>query len=210
MLLTLQGSLNADLNMDTVPASTFNEHAGWPLVEGRAALTLGPRGKGDLPMTVGVSSHVGEYRVTFPGAVDLPAKTWSLNADVKIPFNKCWGIQGEIFTGENLSTFLGGIGQGYDFTLRQSIYSQGGWVEAYHYWTPSLHSHAGLFIDDPNDANLFAATARTYNQVYFGNIIYDVTKQFSLGLEVSSWRTLYKGETPGEAVRTEFMAKYGF
>lgn len=210
LLLTVQGSVNADVNMDTVPAGITNDHSGWPLLEGRAALTIGERGKGCLPTVVGVSSHVGEYRVTFPGAVDLPARTWSLNGDIKIPINECWGFQGEIFTGENLSTFLGGIGQGYDFTLRQSVYSQGGWFEAYHYWNKALHSHAGLFIDDPNDANLSAATARTYNQVYFGNIIYDVTKQFSIGLEVSSWRTLYKGETPGESVRTEFMAKYGF
>jgi hypothetical protein len=210
MLLTVQGSLNSNLNMDTVPTGNLNEHAGWPLLEGRVALTIGERGKGCLPITVGVSSHIGEYRVTFPGAVDVPSKTWSLNGDLKVPINECWGFQGEIFTGENLSTFLGGIGQGYDFPSRQSIYSQGGWIEAYHYWNKSWHSHTGLFIDDPNDANLTAATARTYNQAYFGNIIYDITKQFSVGLEVSSWRTLYKGMTPGESLRTEFMAKYCF
>ena len=44
----------------------------------------------------------------------------------------------------------------------------------------------------------------------FGNVIYDITKQFQLGLEVGSWKTLYKAELPGEDIRTEFMARYGF
>jgi hypothetical protein len=41
-------------------------------------------------------------------------------------------------------------------------------------------------------------------------LIYDVTKNLLVGVEVSSWKTLYVGELPGDSVRTEFVAKYGF
>ncbi|MCC6125183.1 MAG: hypothetical protein IT426_09495 [Pirellulales bacterium] len=209
LLLTLQGSINGNVVADTSPLGV-GDQSGWPILEGRAALTFGPRGKNDLPITVGVSSHVGEQRFLFPIVGYLPAKTWSLNADWKVPFNECTGIQGECFMGDNLSAFFGGIGQGYDFTLRESIYSRGGWMEFYHYWSPRWHSHFGYCLDDPDDNDIAAAAGRIYNQVYFGNIIFDITKQFQLGLEVGSWKTLYKGETPGEDLRTEFMVKYGF
>jgi hypothetical protein len=209
LLLTLQGSINGNIVADTAAAGV-GDQSGWPVLEGRAALTFGPRGKDDLPITVGVSSHIGEQRFTFPNATNLPAKTWSLNADFKVPLTRCTGFQGECFMGENLSAFLGGIGQGYDFTLRESIYSRGGWLEVYHFWTPCWHSHVGYCLDDPNDADISLAAGRVYNQAIFGNIIYDVTKQFQLGFEVSSWKTLYKGETPGESIRSEFMVKYGF
>jgi hypothetical protein len=124
--------------------------------------------------------------------------------------NEYWGFQGECFVGENLSQFLGGIGQGYDFTLRRSIYSQGGWIEGYYYWTDKFHSHIGYTLDDPLDSDITPAAGRTYNQVIWGNVIYDVTKQFQLGLEVGSWRTLFQAETPADSIRTELMVRYGF
>ena len=61
-------------------------------------------------------------------------------------------------------------------------------------WTPRLHSHVGYGIDDPNDDDLTFVGSRAYNQFYFGNLSYDVTKNFLAGIEVSSWRTLYVGQ----------------
>jgi hypothetical protein len=209
MLLTMQGSLNGNVVTDT-DALAVGDQSCWPILEGRAAITLGPRGKNDLPITVGVSSHVGEQNYRFAGPVIDHARTWSINADWKVPFNECTGIQGECFAGENLGSFLGGIGQGYNFVLREPIYSRGGWLELYHYWSPRWHSHFGYCVDDPNDNDITLAVGRIYNQAYFGNVVFDVTKLFQLGLELSSWKTLYKGELPGEDVRVEFMAKYGF
>jgi hypothetical protein len=209
LLLTMQGSINGDIVTDTASMAT-GDQAGWPVLEGRAALTFGPRGKDEHPITLGVSSHVGEQRFTFANVKDLPVRTWSLNADLKLPVNERWGFQGECYMGDNLSTFLGGIGQGFDFSRRQPIYDRGGWMEVYYDWTHCWHSHVGYCLDDPNDNDITPASGRTYNQAFFGNVIYDVTKQFTLGLEVGSWKTLYKAETPGESIRTEFMAKYGF
>jgi hypothetical protein len=161
---------------------------------------------------LGASGHVGEQRFTFVSPnpqKDLRARTWSLNADLKAPITDRLGFQGEFQIGEDLSTFYGGILQGYDFVLRNPVYDTGGWMEVWYDWSPCWHSHVGYCIDDPLDRDI-SSGGRIYNSAYFGNLIYDVTKQFNCGLEVSSWRTLYKNNTPGEAVRIEFMAKYGF
>ena len=83
-------------------------------------------------------------------------------------------------------------------------------------WTPRLHSHFGYSVDDPDNNDLHYTGERSYNQFYFGNLIYDLTKQFQVALEVSSWKTLYvtvppsPTQLPGESVRFEFMAKYCF
>ncbi|MEN6557873.1 MAG: hypothetical protein ABFC54_06810, partial [Thermoguttaceae bacterium] len=112
--------------------------------------------------------------------------------------------------GENLGTFLGGIGQGVDPIGLNPIRDAGGWFEVWYDWTPTLHSHVGYSVDDPNDHDIHYYAGKTYNQFYYGNMIFDVTKNFQVGLEVSSWRTLYRDQLPGDSVRTEFVAKYGF
>ena len=142
--------------------------------------------------------------------VDQRRRTWSGNLDVRVPLTDRLGVQGECFVGENLSAFLGGIGQGIEPTTLQPIRDAGGWVEMWFDWTPRLHSHVGYSLDDPNNNDLVTATDKSYNQFYYGNLSYDLTKSFLVGMEVSSWKTLYVGEEPGDSVRCEFVAKYGF
>jgi len=209
-LFTFQASINQ--NAFESSGNARSEFAGWPIIEGRAAITLGERkGPDALPVTLGVSSHIGDeqFDVTS-GPQDLHRKTWSLNADLRIPITKQLGFQAEFFTGQNLDTFLGGVGQGIDPVTFQGIHSTGGWCEMWYDWTPCSHSHFGYSLDDPKDEDLHLSSERSYNQFYYGNFSYDLTKQFLVGLEVSSWKTLYVDQAPGESVRFEFVAKYGF
>ena len=215
-LLTFQGSLNADIVSEfstSVPAGFAGDQAGWPVLEGRTAITLGDRGKGGRPITLGLSGHVGEQVYDFmvaPARDDVYFRTWSMCVDLKAPITDRFGLQGEYFCGENLGGYLGGILQGIDVGLRQPIYSHGGWLELWYDITDRLHSHVGYTIDDPLDRDLSSASARRYNGVVWGNLIYDITKQFTTGIEVGSWRTLYMNKEPGESIRVEFMAKYSF
>jgi hypothetical protein len=210
LLFTAQGSVDADIVTDT-GAGVVNDHAALPVAEGRIAWTFGPRGKEDHPIVFGVSSHLGNQRFYYTGVHpdDVLAKTWSFNADLKAPVNERLGFLGEYFTGENLGAFLGGIGQGFNIPAKETIYSSGGWMEVYYYWTPCWHSHFGYTVDDPVDHEV-PAGGRTYNQAIWGNLIYDVTKQFQIGLEVGQWETVYKDKLPGDSTRIEFMARYGF
>lgn len=229
--MEVQGSLNQDIIPDFPTASVDREPADWPLIEGRLGWVVGPRGKGCRPITFGISGHIGEMEFDFrdpsPPPLNLPPeddrrfRTWSLNADVRVPLTDRLGVQGEFFTGENLSSFLGGIGQGVCACNRNTIRSTGGWIDVWYDWTDRFHTHAGWGLDDPVNTDFLVG--RTYNQFIFLNFSYDVTKSLVTGIEVTSWKTLYQDRRegqvpdtvlgprrPGEAVVVAWMLKYGF
>jgi hypothetical protein len=214
-LLTLQGSLNANCLSDfSGHADILREPGGWPTIEGRTALTLGYRGRGCKPIVAGLSGHIGNVGFDhYAGgallADDVRRRTWSLNLDLDVPITDRFGLRGELFTGEALGTYLGGVGQSINPITLEPIRSRGGWGEIYYYWTGRLHSHVAYGVDDPVDGDVVAG-GRTYNQFYFANIMYDVTKKFRLGFEVGQLKTLYNGLNPGDCTRMEFMARYGF
>jgi len=215
LLLTWQGALTGNVVWDFTGDPTIaGQHSGWPVLEGRVATTLGRRtGPDALPITLGLSGHIGEQEFDFlppnPDPVDdLVRRTWSFNVDFSYPITPRFGVQFELFMGENLGAYMGGVLQGIDRNTRRGIRSRGGWVDVWYDWSPSLHSHAGYSIDDPINSDL--TTGRTYNHFIFGNVVYDITKAFTAGLEVSSWKTLWIDQRPGNSVRFEFQVKYGF
>ncbi len=205
--LDIETSLNTDAASDFTNGATSNgDHAGWPLIEMRVGSTVGKR----HPVKFGVSGHVGEsvYDLTVD---DTVRQTWSLNADLKMPITDRLGFQGELFTGTNLKTFLGGIVQGVDCTASENaIRSSGGWFNFWYDWTPRLHSAVGYTIDDPIDTDIACNLGRLYNQAYWGNISYNLTKKFTMGVEVSQWKTLFTTQTAANSTRIEYVAKYGF
>jgi hypothetical protein len=238
VMFTAQGSLNTNVVSDTSFVGGSALASGWPLLEGRLALTLGQRGKGCLPCEFGVSSHVGDviYDIhqntpaagstyaTSPfsyTAIGVDRPTWSLNVDARVPITSRFGVQGELFLGENLGAFLGGVGQSADVTgiwsgstlvqaaTGKSIRSRGGWIDVWYDWTPRLHSHVGYSIDDPFDSDV--TSVRIYNAFAFSNVSFDLTSKFLVGFEYSFWRTIWDGPSV-DATSQNFnlVAKYGF
>jgi hypothetical protein len=213
-LVTAQISANQQV-LEDATTTIKGETSNWPILEGRTAWTVGERGKGCLPITFGMSGHVGEEQFDYavlnqPIIPNNRRRTWSGNLDLRVPVTERLGFQAECFTGENLGAFLGGIGQGIDPVGLNTIRASGGWCEVWYDWTPTLHSHVGYSVDDPNDHDVITTGGKTYNQFYFGNVSYDVTKNFLIGMEVSSWKTIYVNQLPGDSLRCEFVAKYGF
>jgi len=228
----LQTSLNENVTADFASnPGVRREAAGWPTLEGRAAIAwdngLGAKKQSEI----GISGHLGEtgfdFLVAGPPPSNLPPqddarfRTWSFNIDARLPVTDRFGVQVEFFTGANLSTFLGGIGQGVCPCLRVPIRSVGGWADFWLDWTQRLHSHAGFGVDDPNDND--SLLGRTYNQFIFANLTYDVTPKLLTGFEVTSWKTLYhetrvgqipanqlSASAPGESVVLQWMVKYAF
>jgi len=230
-LLTAQFALAQDIVPDfSTTSGVDREPAGWPVVEGRLGWTLGDRRHG-RPVELGVSGHIGETGFDFttagPPPLNLPPEddarfqTWSFNIDLKAPITERLMVKAELFTGANLSPFLGGIGQGVCPCLRVPIRSSGGWFDVGYDLTSRLHLHGGAGLDDPNDNDLLVG--RSYNHFIFGNVSFDVTDQLLTGFEVAWWKTLYMdsrqgqipdadvGPTePGESVVLEWMVRYGF
>jgi len=213
--LTLQGSLNMDILQDfTTDSSVQADVAGWPVLEGRVAWQFA-RGltEGAKPAEIGTSAHIGEVVYDFltpnPNPTDdVTRRTWSFNVDVNVPITERLSFRSEFFTGENLSAYMGGILQGVDKQTRRTIRSTGGWFDFGYKWTPRLRSYAGYSIDDPFDQDL--TSGRTYNHFYFANLLYDVTDKFMVGVDVSSWKTLWVGRSPGDLVRFDFQVQYNF
>lgn len=227
----LQGSLNQDI-VDDFPTDpgVRRESSFFPVLQARTALQLASF-DASRPIRLGVSGHYGETGFDFirsgppplnlPPADDTRFTTWSVNLDAEVPLSPVLTLRGEVFRGANLSPFLGGIGQGVCPCLRVPIRSTGGWLELVRVWSPEWESHFGAGIDDPNDED--SLMGRVQNQVFFGNLIWQVTDELSTGWEVAYWRTLYGDRragqvppalltpsTPGDAVTLEWMVRYDF
>ncbi len=226
LMLTSQFALTQNIVTDFAASpGVRREPTGWPILQGRLATTLGDRTAG-RPIEVGVSGHIGETGFDFltagPPPLNLPPemdrrfRTWSFNVDVRVPITDRLSVKGEFFTGENLSAFLGGIGQGVCGCTRSTVRSSGGWFDVTYKLTPRWRVAAGYGLDDPVDSDLLFG--RTYNQFLFANTSFDVTKSLVTGFEVASWRTLYQDTRPeptaptepGESLVFQWMVKYGF
>lgn len=213
--------------------------AGWPVIEGRVAMSLFKEARCGLPITVGFSGHIGEQYFKFSPiagsgmattAERKEVKTWSANIDLDVPVTKQFKLLGEYYQGTNLSSFCGGINQGVDLYRRQSIDDQGWWASAHYDWTNKLAINVGYGIDKPKGSDLVGVTiekdgmttARTKNSIYFVNAIYNWTNHFMTGLEVSYWETGYQkantasgdpdivSRDTSRAVRTEFVTRLSF
>jgi hypothetical protein len=210
LMTTLQFSANEQVFEENSTVDV-GKPSDWPIIEGRAAWTIGERGKDCHPIVFGASGHIGEEENDVTGGVkDVCRRTWSGNLDLRVPITDRLGLQGECYVGENLGAFLGGIGQGIDLTTLNTIRDCGGWIEVWYYWTPNVHTHVGYSVDDPNNHDISTTGEKTYNQFYYGNIMWDATKTCLIGLEVSQWRTLYYNQLPGDSLRCEFAVKYSF
>jgi hypothetical protein len=211
--ITLQAALARTIVTDFVSEVLLEGHdAGWPTVQARAALALGDTTAAQGPREFGVSAHIGQEAVDFetrPIDRDVAFTSWSLNFDLHYPLGERWGVQGELFWGEVLGTFQGGINQGIDPVTRQGIGSLGGWGEVWFQASRQWGFHAGYGLDDPLNADL-SSGRRTRNQVFFANAVYNFTDLFDIGLEVSWWETDYLGLAPGEALRVESVVRYRF
>ena len=178
-------------------------------MEGRIAFGLGkpaPIGIGLLtqrPLEVGVSGVVGQLRRTaLP--TDPPRRVvsdvWGAAVDFRVNLaGGLFGFKGEVYTGQGLGNYNGGILQSLDAVTWKAIRSTGGWVEGFVYLTPNLHSHTGIGIDDPNDNDITAIPntlfGRTYNSTLYSNLIWDLDKTFRIAFEVTYRKTEYKEPT---------------
>jgi len=212
---TMQFALSEPINTSIDPTFQISEDNGWPNVEGRVALGLGPiEGAGlaaKRPFEVGVSGLVGQIRTTPPPPNDrVVADVWGLSTDFRWKLNDVFGFTGELYTGKTLGSYNGGILQNINAETLEGIRSSGGWLEMFLYWTPCVHSHVGYGIDDPVDSdipNAAAAAGRTRNSVYFANMLWDLNQTFRVGLEFTWRETEYKTllDNEGAGVHTQFQ-----
>ena len=214
--LKLEGALartigRDDFVVDRNNPSNSGEDAGFPSFQGRASLTLPMFGAKEA--TIGLSGHWGEeeYDIAINGR-DKEFTTWSLNLDYTQPICSKVEIKAELFTGENLDAYLGGIGQGVTLdgvNQYKEIGSKGGWIAAGLGPWDNKRFNVGIAMDDVdrgdvNDGN------RTLNRSVFGNVYCALNKQTDVAFELSHWRTEYRGSGDADSLRVQTALIYKF
>ncbi len=185
------------------PPLNLLEDNGWPNLEARVALGIGPPqgrpGAQSRPVEFGVSGLVGELRRTdLPTIPNHIIDVWAFGVDGRIAISDTMGVKSEFFTGQGIGNYNAGILQ-VDNDVFNPVRSTGSWAEFYYHWSPCLHSHVGYCVDDPLDRTVVEGltVARPIrNQLIFANLIWDVSESLEIGFEVSHWETDYANITP--------------
>jgi hypothetical protein len=182
--------------------------AGFPCMQARTSVTFpwfGPK-----PTTIGISGHWAkeEYDTSDSGA-HKNFDSWSTNLDMTQPVNKWLTIKGELFKGENIDAYAGGIGQGVNLTTYREIGSKGGWVAAELGPWDKWRFNVGAGVDGVDRSDVKTGD-RLRNRSIFGNVIYSVDKNAEIGFELSSWQTDYKGPGDADSLRAQTSLIYKF
>ena len=217
-------------------ASTFDNTAngvtdtgadsGSPAFQGRIGYTF-PTGK-NLKSTIGVWGHAGNDEYDFNALNNhRTIRSSSLGADVNMAFSKTFQLKGEIWQGQNLDEYVGGVGQGIIVTSASGTYvnnaafggaflnaealkSQGGWVELnvgpFQKWRYNI----GLSVDNPDDDKLPNLTGRTLNRSRWLNTMYDLNEAVQIGAEYLHVETDYKNQARGDDSRFQLSFIYKF
>lgn len=207
--LLLQGAVSRTIGdaWGFHPGDT-GEDAGFPTLQGRVAYSFPLLTS--KPTTLGISGHWGqeEYDYDVQG-LSKKFDTWSLNLDLTLPLAQRLTLLGELWTGENLDDYSGGIGQGVNRTTLEEIAAWGGWaalsVNPWDCWTFNV----GASLDNPRKRDLNPGD-RSRNTSVFGNVMYDINPAVQLGLELSYWETEYKDNSDGDDIRLQTSLTYKF
>ncbi len=209
--LRLQGALARTVGISNDFTDDAGEDAGFPGVQARASLTF--PWLGYEPTTLGISGHWAREELdTSVSGDSRDFDSWSLNLDLAQPISEWLSIKGELFTGENLSAYLGGIGQGVNTVRNKEIGSRGGWVAASFRPIDGWRFGFGVSIDDVDNNDLADMTGdrRQYNRSIFGNVIYSLDKNTEIGFELSQWRTEYDAQSDADSLRAQASFTYKF
>jgi hypothetical protein len=160
-------------------------------------------------LEVGAWGHLAREEVTTPVAGETELESSSVGVDWSVPVGAGLTLRGELWTGQNLSDFRGGIGQGVNRARGEEIASRGGWAELG--WKPGgrYSLYGGATADDPDDDDL-AAGDRAENRTWYLVQRLDFHPALRLGLDFIHWTTDYIGLDEGEANRLDLYAVYTF
>lgn len=164
---------------------------------------------------IAFSGHYG--RETLDAAVSnvvtgLDAEdydTWSAQGSVYLPLTKCLALQGNLWTGENLDTYYGGIGQGVNMGLGEAVASKGGWAQLLYDPTEKLCFGLGYSMDDPDDDDL-SPGMRAKNQQAFVNGFYKLTPAVTVMAEYANMTTDYVDGDEACNNRVQVALRYAF
>jgi len=163
---------------------------------------------------LGVSVIKGTYRVFKNDAsgnnirVNKP-NVWGVAGEYGFRFGQKFGIQGEVYTGQALGNYLGGIFQSTKGDFDDEIGASGFWIEGAMYWKKNLQSRIGYGQDACNPDNLKGSGIEK-NQTFFVNLIYDLNRYLQLSAEPTYRKTSYLGLKDNSGWGIMLAAQFNF
>ncbi len=183
------------------------EDSGLPNVQARLGYAH-PVGDGGT-IAVGLSAHRAweETTTQVGGTTDFDSSSVSLDFEVR-PTGLVT-VHGEVWSGENLSDFRGGIGQGILVSTGEEISSKGGWAELKLDPAGPYSVFTGASLDDPDDEDV-PPGGRTENSTWYLGQQLDLADALRVGIDYIHWRTEYDRLDEGTDNRLNLYMIYTF
>ncbi len=175
------------------------------------------------PIKAGVWGHYAKEETDKPFVGETGWESWSAGFDLSIPLSSRVAIEGEGWTGSNLSDVRGGIGQNINVLTGCEIDARGGWAQLATKPTDKTQLYIGGSVDDPDDEDVpsyedvdvadldpTTYTGRTLNWVGFVSARYRPWQPFQIACEYYHWVTEYKGLETGVDNRVDLHFSYFF
>lgn len=187
----------------TDPVSTYvsdtfadrTEDNGAPYLEAGAKLALGPDGERLAwpAFAAEVSGVYGTFRKYYNLAAPFEVETKTLSGLAlggSVRLGPAAGLQGEIYSGQALGEYSGGVGATVNTTTRGEISGGGGWLQAAFQARPDLRLNLGYGRDAARRSEL-APGSLARNETAFANLFWSPDPRWRLGGETTWRRTGY-------------------
>jgi hypothetical protein len=159
------------------------ERSARPFLQGRVFARWGDP---DDPSEVGAGGHMGWLATTGDSLLTSKALAGSL----RLSLTRYAELRGEAFVGEALGV-LGGGGIGQSVGVGDvPVRTKGGWAQLNLRPAVEVEIGGGAGLDDPDDADLDAATARLENRTFSGHVTWR-PRPLILGVEYRRIGTKY-------------------
>ena len=165
------------------------EASGVPNLQARLGFTSSPVASG-RSVSVGASGHVGKESLTRRIGGQEAFTTWSVSADYEVDIVPRVGVRGELWTGQNLSDFRRGIGQGINVARGRGIAATGGWVEIGLDLSDVFRLNAGCTLDDPADRDV-PSQGRVKNAAWYVVNQFQLHRLLLVGIDYLRWTTKF-------------------
>ncbi|UCC43508.1 MAG: hypothetical protein JSU65_10235 [Candidatus Zixiibacteriota bacterium] len=147
----------------------------------------------------GVSGLYGRMKAEGTLGTEETYKSNAIVGHVAVDLPTGAGFSGEIQKGANLASYLGGIDNNSTF---DGVTTTGAWASFWMTPNPKMKVTAGFGLDNPDDDDI-ADGNRSKNRSIFGNIQVTPIPLFTMGLELSQWKTHYKNSGAAKSFRAQ-------
>ncbi len=156
----------------------------------------------DLTLTTAVSGMYGQEAFDKAGVGEVDYDAYVGMFTGILDWKGHAKLLGAIWSGTDLGSFNGGVGQTVNLAKGTTVDAWGGWVQLQTFPWEDLNWNIGFGYDDPNDADL-SAGMRRFNSTATTSVYYKLTPYLTIAGEYSYLMTGYQGSSTADSQRIQ-------